>query len=197
MEYSNVKQSDMLALSKMKEGNRKSYEVLFHKYYPILYAYSCQFVSRDEAQEVAQEVMLWVWENRENLFVESSFRGYIIKIAHHRLLNYLHRDQVKQRIETLFYERFYSNEGFYDEVEVSELAEKIAVSIQALPETYREAFLMSRMKGMTYKEIADLLQVSPKTVDYRIQQALKLLRTNLRDFLPLYILACYLLRIPE
>lgn len=56
-----------------------------------------------------------------------------------------------------------------------------------LPETYREAFVMRRFKDMTYKEIAERLDVSVKTVDYRIQQALKQLAVELKDYLPLLI----------
>lgn len=54
-----------------------------------------------------------------------------------------------------------------------------------MPETYRVAFEMSRYQDMTYKEIAEELDVSAKVVDYRIQQALKILRTELKDYLPL------------
>ena len=65
------------------------------------------------------------------------------------------------------------------------LSQKIDEAIAALPESYREAFVMHRFKGMSYKEIAEQLQVSSKTVDYRIQQALKQLRRDLKEFLPL------------
>ena len=66
-----------------------------------------------------------------------------------------------------------------------ELSRRIRQALDNLPPAYREAFVMHRFKNMTYKEIASLLNVSPKTVDYRIQQALKLLRIELKDYLPL------------
>ncbi len=64
-------------------------------------------------------------------------------------------------------------------------AAKIKEAVNALPESYREAFVMHRFQDMSYKEIASILEVSPKTVDYRIQQALKQLRIDLKDYLPL------------
>ena len=60
-------------------------------------------------------------------------------------------------------------------------------TVTALPESYRQAFVMHRFRDMSYKEIAETLEVSPKTVDYRIQQALKQLRIDLKDYLPLLL----------
>ena len=60
-------------------------------------------------------------------------------------------------------------------------------TVTALPESYRQAFVMHRFRDMSYEEIAETLEVSPKTVDYRIQQALKQLRIDLKDYLPLLL----------
>ena len=68
---------------------------------------------------------------------------------------------------------------------VEDLAEHLEAALAELPPTYRQAFEMNRFQGKSYKEIADTLGLSPKTVDYRIQQALKRLRVALRDFLPI------------
>lgn len=65
-----------------------------------------------------------------------------------------------------------------------ELVQRIEVAIDQLPETYRTAFIIHRFKGMSYKEIAEMYHVSPKTIDYHIQQALKILRKELKDYLP-------------
>ena len=70
---------------------------------------------------------------------------------------------------------------------VEELSQKIQSALEALPSNYREAFEMNRFQKLTYKEIASQLNVSSKTVDYRIQQALKQLRIDLKDYLPLIL----------
>ena len=70
---------------------------------------------------------------------------------------------------------------------VEELTQKIDEALARLPETYREAFILNRIEGKTYNEIAALLNISSKTVDYRIQQALKNLRVHLKDYLPLLL----------
>ena len=73
-------------------------------------------------------------------------------------------------------DRFFTNS--------KELKRRIKEVVDALPPIYREAFVMHRFKNKSYKEIAEFLQISPKTVDYRIQQALKQLRITLKDYLP-------------
>ena len=75
-----------------------------------------------------------------------------------------------------------------DVCQLEELSRKLKVALEELPASYREAFIMSRFKNMSYKEIAEQLNVSPKTVDYRIQQALKILRVKLKDYMPLLLL---------
>ena len=68
-----------------------------------------------------------------------------------------------------------------------ELDRKIKEAMAALPDSYREAFVMHRFKELSYKEIAEVLDVSPQTVAYRIQQALKLLRVSLKEYLPMLV----------
>lgn len=70
---------------------------------------------------------------------------------------------------------------------IDELTQKIEKAILNLPESYRIAFEMHRFQNKTYQEIAEELNISSKTVDYRIQQALKQLRKELKDYLPLLL----------
>ena len=92
--------------------------------------------------------------------------------------------EVKSRVENYFYEEMQSlidDTNFYL---IEELTIRIQEAVETLPESYKEAFVMHRFKNMSYKEIAEILGVSPKTIDYRIQQALKQLRIELKDYLP-------------
>ncbi len=91
---------------------------------------------------------------------------------------------MKQRVfNTLFPQEFTEQSLF-----TSEAIAKINKAINSLPVNYREAFILNRFQGMTYNDIAKKLNVSPKTIDYRIQNALKILRVELKDFLPLFLL---------
>lgn len=175
-------------LSAMQHGDLKAYGVLFRRYYPILCAYATKFVELKDAEEIVQDVMLWLWENRETQTFETSLSQYLFKTVYHRAINLIVRHQSQLRADTLFYENMQEMLQDTDFYQLEELQKKIREAVDALPPAYREAFVMHRFDNKSYKEIAEILQVSPKTVDYRIQQALKQLRITLKDYLPLILL---------
>lgn len=175
-------------LSAMQHGDLKAYGVLFRRYYPILCAYATRFVELKDAEEIVQDVMLWLWETRETQTFDTSLSQYLFKTIYHRSINMIAHHQSRLRADTLFYENMQEMLQDSDFYQLEELKKRIKKAVNDLPSTYREAFVMHRFENKSYKEIAKQLQISPKTVDYRIQQALKLLRTSLKDYLPLFLL---------
>ncbi len=175
-------------LSAMQRGDLKAYGVLFRRYYPMLCAYATKFVELKDAEEIVQDVMLWLWENRKTQTFETSLSQYLFKTVYHRAINQIVRHQSQLRADTLFYENMQEMLQDTDFYQLEELQKRIREAVDALPPTYREAFVMHRFDNKSYKEIAEILQVSQKTVDYRIQQALKQLRIMLKDYLPLILL---------
>ena len=174
-------------LSAVQRGDQKAFDTLFRRYYPMLCAYGHRFVDLEDAEEIVEDSLLWIWENRETLVIESSLNSYLFKIVYRRALNKLAHIDATQRADTRFYEEMQEMLQDTDYYQVEELTRRIEEAVAALPESYREAFVMHRFRDMSYKEIAETLGVSPKTIDYRIQQALKQLRTDLKDYLPLLL----------
>ncbi|WP_294556526.1 RNA polymerase sigma-70 factor [uncultured Bacteroides sp.] len=174
-------------LSAVQHGDLKAFDALFRRYYPILCAYGHRFVELEDAEEIVEDSLLWIWENRETLVIESSLNSYLFKMVYRRALNKLAHIDATQRADTRFYEEMQEMLQDTDYYQVEELTRRIEEAVAALPESYREAFVMHRFRDMSYKEIAETLGVSPKTIDYRIQQALKQLRTDLKDYLPLLL----------
>ena len=180
--------TDILLLNKLQKGDAKAFDALFRKYYPLLCAYGRRFVCVESAEEIAQDAMLWLWEHREEEIIRTSLVKYLLKVVYRKALNRLEQEQVKLNADTCFYQDVVENVlEETDLCEVNNLSRKLNEAIACLPDTYREAFVMHRFKDMTYKEIAARLDVSVKTVDYRIQQALKLLALELKDYLPLLL----------
>ena len=175
-------------LSAMQHGDLKAYGVLFRRYYPILCAYATRFVELKDVEEIVQDVMLWLWENRETQTFETSLSQYLFKTVYHRAINVITHHHSQLRADTFFYENMQEMLQETDYYQLEELKRRIKEAVDALPPIYREAFVMHRFKNKSYKEIAEFLQISPKTVDYRIQQALKQLRITLKDYLPLIML---------
>ena len=174
-------------LSTVQRGDQKAFDTLFRRYYPMLCAYGHRFVELEDAEEIVEDSLLWIWENRETLVIESSLNSYLFKMVYRRALNKLAHIDATQRADTRFYEEMQEMLQDTDYYQIEELAKRIEDAVAALPESYRVAFVMHRFRDMSYKEIAETLGVSPKTIDYRIQQALKQLRVDLKDYLPLLL----------
>lgn len=181
------KTNDEMLFQSIQAGDVKAFDILFMRYYPLLCAYAKRFVDFDDGQEIVQDVMVWFWENSSMQVIESSPKNYLFKAVRNRCITLINRNELKQRIVESLYANVqaqYEDPDFYV---VEELTRNIEAALARLPESYREAFEMSRFQNLTYGEIAEKLNVSIKTIEYRIQQALKHLRVELKDYLPLLI----------
>ena len=181
------KNQESQMLQAIREGDRKMYRLLFERYYPSLCAYGNRFVQLEEAKEIAQDSLLWLWEHREEVTIESSLSGYLLSMVYHRSVNLLLQNQARLKAENRYLKAVEEMLNEEDPFQFNELQQQIKEALASQPDTYREAFMLHRFSNKSYKEIAELLQVSPKTVDYRIQQALKQLRILLKDYSPLLI----------
>ncbi len=179
---------DTSLLFAMQKGDRNAFDRLFQKYYPILCTYCYRFVRLEDAEEIVQDVMLWLWENHERPVIEYSLKQYLFKAVYNRSITRVVQNEVKQRADTAYHERMVATLEDVDIYQINEMSRHIQQAIEELPQSYREAFIMHRFRNLSYKEIAEILNISPKTVDYRIQQSLKILRTKLKDYLPLLLL---------
>jgi RNA polymerase sigma-70 factor (ECF subfamily) len=181
---------DKLLLSSMKDGNYKAFECIFKKYYPMLCVYAHRFVEMEDVEDVVEECMIWLWEKRETITINTTLRQYLFSMVRNKSLNLLTRKGVAEKAAAWYFSYLMEKSmSESDQYQVKELQKKIQESIESLPESYREAFIMHRFQGMSYKEIAEKNNVSVKTIDYRIQQALKLLRKHLNNYLPIGIVA--------
>lgn len=175
-----------LVIRLLKEGDESAFEGVYREYYRGLCGFASQYVpEQEECEEIVQEVMMWLWENRQALRPEMSVKSLLFTIVKNKCLNSISHARIKERVhESLYrkYEEQFEDPDMYME---GELMERLDKAIQNLPETYRQAFTMNRFEDLTYNEIAEREQVSAKTVAYRISQSLKLLREELKDYLPL------------
>lgn len=134
--------------------------------------------NQDAAEEIALDIFTNIWEKRETLHIQLTFKAYLFQAARNRSLNYL-RDN-----ERIVYSDDYSvfeqsqNDTTIEFVELQRLIEE---AIFSLPEKCREVFLKSREDNLSNKEIADQLNISVKTVEAQMSRALKSIRKYLGD----------------
>lgn len=171
---------DKELLLELNLGNKSAYKILFKKYYSSLCAYANHFVEFEDAEEIAQEVMLWLWESCETKLIKTSLRAYLYRMTYHKALNLISHNKTMRNTEMFFYEKYGKilEDKDYDQFE--ELVQQTKEAIEELPLTYKEAFVFHYFYKLSYKEIAMKLDVSSKTIDYRIQRALKQLRKIVR-----------------
>lgn len=166
----------------LKDGNEKAFETLFHRYYPSLCLVARQYVEDDvKSEEIVQDMFVKMWSKRNELSVETSFKQYLLRSVKNQCINQLQHVKIRQKYAQKVKED--SKEGrepaFFMEFG---LAEKIEASINSLPEKRKEIFKLSREDGLKYREIADQLGISVKTVEAQMGLALKQLREMLKDY---------------
>jgi len=174
-----------LLLEEIQQGNKNAFNQMFLLFYSPLCEYASQFVSDADAEEVVQEMMLYVWENRKNLVIEKSLKSYLFVAVKNRCYNVIRDRKLREQIHNSLYESLKDQKEDPDYYMINELAVNIDKAIRELPDSYRETFRMSRFGEMTNSAIAKQLGVSIKTVEYRITQSLKILLVKLKDYLPL------------
>ena len=177
---------DAILFSAICDGDRTAFNILFKKYYTVLCTYACRFVNLEDAEEIVQNLMVSLWKKRTEIHINTSLRQYLFRSVYLGSLNNISHNETKKRIERIYYDRLKDNE-YFDTYQFEELKERMTKAIDDLPESYKEVFIMHRHDNLSYKEIADKLNISTKTVDYRIQQALKILKVQFKDYLPLML----------
>lgn len=173
----------------LRKGDEACFDALFRRYYKPLCAYATRFVTVDRAEELVQDTLLWVWENREKLMPEMAVRSLIFTIVRNKSLNCVTHNSLRNRIVRKIarqYEEEFESEEFYFE---SELADRLSAALDKMPPEFSETFRMHRIRGMSHKQIAEALGVSPQTVNYRIGQTVKFLRKELQEYWPAVLLA--------
>lgn len=174
----------------VKDGDEKAYKALFFEFFTPLCHFASRYVdSEEDCEDLVQDVFFHIWEQRRNLFIRVSVRNFLMTSVKNACIDFLRRTRTMQN--------YVDNEMIKEEpvdmdphllFTISELEKKINDTLALLPENVRKTFELNRYEGKTYPEIADVCQISVKTVEAHISRALKLLREELKDYLHLLAL---------
>jgi RNA polymerase sigma-70 factor (family 1) len=173
-----------LFVDKLNQGDAKAFECLFKLYYTRLTLFANRFLNDTTiAEEIVSDIFVMLWENGHEVNFNGNLSSYLFKSVQNRCFNYLKH----QKIENL-YVNYLERQQLLDEVIFSaespylekEMARQINIALESLPEKCREIFMMSRFDHMKYKDIANKLSLSPKTVERQIGIALDKLRRLLK-----------------
>jgi RNA polymerase sigma-70 factor, ECF subfamily len=188
-----VTASDLFLFDRLKKGDESVFDFIFKYYYPGLVVYADRFVlDRMSAEDIVQDVFVRFWEKSKTLDTSTNLKGYFFLSVKNGCLDYLKHQKVsdKYRLQVLS-QGDIPNASDADYFIESELKSKIELAISKLPDRCREIFILNRIDNMTSKEIALKLGISHRTVETQIGKALRLLRTELKDYLPVSVFALF------
>ncbi|WP_200977740.1 RNA polymerase sigma-70 factor [Echinicola sp. 20G] len=164
------------------------FEVTFKEHFKALHAYACVLLKdEDEAEEIVQSVFLKLWEKRENIHIDSSLRAYLYSMVYRDCMNLIRHEKVKQKHQNITLYEAQNTSLQNDHGHEDELMSLLKKALKDLPEKCRQVFLLSRYESLKYSEIAERMGISVKTVETHMGKALKHLRVELADFLPILL----------
>ena len=167
-----------------------------------LYRFALSLTKRtDEAEDVVQEVGVRLWERRDDLKIHVSLTSYLFILIKNRCIDHLrrlkHAEIGKQKMQEQFdceqQMKLYSLEALDNALLCdNDIEQIIHRAIDSLPPKCREIFILNKMDGKKYREIAEELHISVSTVENQIGIALKKLREQLKDYMPVLLFLIYL-----
>jgi RNA polymerase sigma-70 factor (ECF subfamily) len=174
-------------LEGLKLKDEKSFEVLFKTHYEALVRFVYKYLNDlEESEEIVQDTFHTLWEKSESIEIQSSIKSYLYQAARNKSLNSIKHNKVKQKhVDSVKNSDFDFTEDKH--MELDELQTKINEALDVLPPKCRQVFELSRFEEKKYREIAEELNISIKTVENHMGKALGLLRTSLKEYLPIYL----------
>lgn len=174
---------EYILLRKLREGDTGALDVLYLLYAPKVKDFALRFLKNaTDAEDVTHDIFLRVWEERELVGRALSIRAYLFRMTRNAIFNTFRRRQLLYR----YTQAATSGKLLQDldeRVTTDDLLKLIDLAIENLPEQRRRIFKMSRYEHMSYNDIAEALNISPKTVQYHISGALAELRKLLSSML--------------
>lgn len=180
--YEYVMQNILNNLSLVSKGNSVAFELLYKRYFAALCSYAHSIIQNQEAsQDLVQELFFQMWIKRQNLPTQIPERAFLFKSVHNACLNFIKHKKVENAF--VDFEKQQNVIEYYEDFiqEPDEKLERIKSSIELLPPERKRIFIMHRFNDLSYKQIAENLEISVKTVENQIGKALKFIREECKD----------------
>lgn len=167
----------------LQKGSARAFEEIYCRYWYRLFNIACQETgTREEAEELVQDVFENLWHKREESFIRH-LQAYLVVSLKHRITNYI-KSCITQRKyqEYLILHEIRQSYGTDEIVQFSDLSKAVDEVMKKLPEKTCEVFRLSRFENHSVKDIAQKLSLSEKGVEYHITQSLKVLKDQLKVY---------------
>lgn len=182
------KQQENFVLSALRQDSKEAFSFLFQTYYTDLVLFCGNFVrDKSTCEDIVQSIFLKLWNDRKSIRIETSLKSYLLKAVRNSCFDEFRHIEVVRQYETEYESSVLDSYDTENYVLYSDLSHHLSRALETIPELYKEAFLLNRFEGLKYREIAQKLNVSERTVEVRVSKTLDLLRKQLKDFFILLI----------
>ncbi len=170
-----------LLITALKKGDEEAYTFIIDTYYTKLCVYANSLIKDIySAEDIVQNVLLKVWEQREKLKTELSLKSFLYKSVYNEFIDTYRKNQSLFSLEKIYFEALNTVVQDEDSESLQNVLKAVNSEIQNLPPKCKEVFIMSKKEGLTNIEIAEHLDVSLKTVEAQITKAFSILRKSLQ-----------------
>jgi RNA polymerase sigma-70 factor (ECF subfamily) len=181
--------NDVFLIEGLGRRDKIVFDYIFNYYYSSLCAFSLQYLGdKNSVEDLVQDFFVSLWMDAPRLQIRSSLKSYLFTSIKNRCIDHQKHQKVTAKYRTfILFSSDNSNNSTDQYYAESELRQAIQSSLSKLPPRSREIFELSRLNGLTNQEISDQLKISKRTVELQISNALKVLRKELSDFLPIWL----------
>lgn len=189
MEEKEINSIDSLFWKIALKDDEIAFRTLFFQFFSPLCVFAHRYIdSWESCEDIVQETFFKIWKNRKNIEINTSSRNFLITSVKNSCIDFLRKQETEQNWQQKEIENnssYYTSGDIYSTIELEQM---LTAALAKLPDNIRIVFEKNRFEGMTYAEIATEHHISVKTVEAYMTKALKHLRVELKDYLPLIIL---------
>lgn len=176
------KHSDKELIRKLKKGDIDSFNRIFYAYSSKLYHFAYGYLkSKEDAEEMVQEIFSKIWDKRADIKEEYEFRSYLFSIAFNYIKKHFRSKALINKYAEFATKNNSESEQIQEDVNYASLKIRVDQLVDQMPEKRKAVFFKSRVEGKNSKEIAAEMNISSSTVENHLNQALRFLRLHLKD----------------
>lgn len=180
-----MKEPDNILIQRIKNDDREAFREIYDRYKYRVFSFAGRYLNdKSDIEEIIQEVFVKLWKTRSRIKQDLPLYNYLFTITRNTILHKKQK-QVNEKKYLEYLKTYYSISTLstQNDIQFKETSEKVNSAINKLPAKRREIFLLNRNEGLTYREIADKLELSIKTVESHMRLALQDLRKELEEYL--------------
>jgi RNA polymerase sigma-70 factor (ECF subfamily) len=183
-----INQSDKELLQDIALGNEQAFQMLFNRHWKSLFSFVYRLTrDEDHTKDILQDVFLYLWKNRENLYAGDSFLPYLNTVARSNVMSAFRKDKVRLQGVEVLSEAVKLSDSSDEQLLLKEVTQTVDVELSKMSFNMRQCFRLSRYEDKSIREIAVELKLSEQTVKNNISEALRRLRISMEQGSLIYL----------